>query len=1189
MTTKTIQMYRTNLDGSETTLYPLTEAKYVTMDDGTTIEEALTNSDSSKYSPVIESSKAMFKVGEGDSVDLSESAIDGAYNSCVLKGKTMVNCIQEPSSQDVVLPYEFEDGQYVTINDTKESGALGVELKGNTLVNKIDFTNGIPNGTSSNKVDDTITVTQSLEGVWKAYSYKLIGVMYDKEYIVHWNSLTHQCQRIEQVIGIYGNNISTGKHATIQYIREDNNYFKFTIPSTIDIDTVVVRVHATTYDSLTNMQTIVKGLKVLEYQQGMENWNIPYFEGMTSCKMPILHTTGKNLLSYNEMFVSPFTAATPYITESVATFPLTLGIGGNHNHRGVGIKFKVEPNTTYTLSSNVVVPNTVVGVAFYKNESDTTNYNNKLGIAFSTNIEESTKTFTTPNECNWIVCGIYILYTYEQSGGTVVISEMPKLQLEKNTQATTYEPHKSSILSLPEEVVLRSLPNGVCDTFNTRTGVYTQRIEEIILNGEIRLFEKSCEDIEYYRVATDIIDNFKLNSCMVNNMLPVAKMVTSSTTGEFVGDHVNSHCIHIRLLSSKLSQRSVSGVQEYLQSNPITVQYELATPIVTKINLPSTLKSWNTTTHIYSEIPENTLYPTLSHSNPSYPVILKPSTKYSIVSNSYSNSHMNSAINFNLGGATVSTTVGSRVTTITTPSALSNELLTMSGRGNKLNNVMVIEGDVAGDEPYFEGICDCKSPILSNVGKNLFDANNQLSTSAKTWFPIKNNLSVNHVFSCGMELPYIEFYGANSIQDTKICYQNWDVIATFRNAKEGAVTSSKKYKYLIVAFDNNKQTLSDFLPSLQVEILEKTSYESYKSNILSANGDKIELTEDMFEQGGTITTVGVLYQNNKESNNARLRLKDIVKVKPNTTYRLKLSDNYQGYVQTYNKEKLSTSNRLVWSNDIMFTTTSSEQYAVISIRYTNNSSISVGVLNSNIITLSEVDKTIVLRSLPNGVCDTLNIETGEYVQRIGEVVKNNSTGFSLSTGGWENKTKVCTFEYFNPEGMKVQNANNKPTLNCDKVPSNTFSTQWGNSEGIESITQHSIGGIVLSITRDKLLTQDVDGLNAYLQSNPLTIQYELATPIVSTIDVQGFPYAYKDGHVQLSSGSIEQSLTPKVEYSLVANRNGQIEANTKSIRRHQDKLDDFEALILTQMIQTHYEKTLLQFDFEMQMMALGGE
>ena len=34
---------------------------------------------------------------------------------------------------------------------------------------------------------------------------------------------------------------------------------------------------------------------IIEYQEGMENWDIPYFEGMQSVKMPVLTTTGKNL------------------------------------------------------------------------------------------------------------------------------------------------------------------------------------------------------------------------------------------------------------------------------------------------------------------------------------------------------------------------------------------------------------------------------------------------------------------------------------------------------------------------------------------------------------------------------------------------------------------------------------------------------------------------------------------------------------------------------------------------------------------------------------------------------------------------------------------------------------------------------------------------------------------------------
>ena len=45
-----------------------------------------------------------------------------------------------------------------------------------------------------------------------------------------------------------------------------------------DVAKMSLRIHATVSDSLINTVT-VKGLKVLEYQQGMENWDIPYFEG----------------------------------------------------------------------------------------------------------------------------------------------------------------------------------------------------------------------------------------------------------------------------------------------------------------------------------------------------------------------------------------------------------------------------------------------------------------------------------------------------------------------------------------------------------------------------------------------------------------------------------------------------------------------------------------------------------------------------------------------------------------------------------------------------------------------------------------------------------------------------------------------------------------------------------------------
>ena len=139
------------------------------------------------------------------------------------------------------------------------------------------------------------------------------------------------------------------------------------------------------------------------------------------------------------------------------------------------------------------------------------------------------------------------------------------------------------------------------------------------------------------------------------------------------------------------------------------------------------------------------------------------------------------------------------------------------------------------------------------------------------------------------------------------------------------------------------------------------------------------------------------------------------------------------------------------------------------------------------------DKTIVLRSLPDGTCDTLNVETGEYVQKIGE--RNYQDG---------------------------------------DTNSNTLVT---------------------------------DGTKT---------QYKLSSPIITKVDVQGFPHAYKNGHIQLSSGSTEPSLTPTVTYKVPVSRVGQIASNTKSNLRQTIKLDQLEILAYQSLINAEYENLLVQ-------------
>ena len=148
----------------------------------------------------------------------------------------------------------------------------------------------------------------------------------------------------------------------------------------------------------------------------------------------------------------------------------------------------------------------------------------------------------------------------------------------------------------------------------------------------------------------------------------------------------------------------------------------------------------------------------------------------------------------------------------------------------------------------------------------------------------------------------------------------------------------------------------------------------------------------------------------------------------------------------------------------------------------------------NTVTFDQKDgKTIVLRSLPDGTCDTLNVETGEYVQKIGE--RNYQDG---------------------------------------DTNSNTLVT---------------------------------DGTKTH---------YKLSSPITTKVDVQGFPHAYKNGHIQLSSGSTEPSLTPTVTYKVPVSRVGQIASNTKSNLRQTIKLDQLEILAYQSLINAEYENLLVQ-------------
>lgn len=244
----------------------------------------------------------------------------------------------------------------------------------------------------------------------------------------------------------------------------------------------------------------------------------------------------------------------------------------------------------------------------------------------------------------------------------------------------------------------------------------------------------------------------------------------------------------------------------------------------------------------------------------------------------------------------------------------------------------------------------------------------------------------------------------------------------------------------------------------------------------------------------------------------RARTVNFLNIKPNTTYSLKSFNEYQiNRVFFYDSQKNYISNLVLDNYNKILTSPENARYIkIVFKKQTDSSMMDDDLINiSNNLQLEEgstattyepfktsilsLPEEVVLRSLPDGTCDTLNVETGEYVQKIGE--RNYQDG---------------------------------------DTNSNTLVT---------------------------------DGTKTH---------YKLSSPITTKVDVQGFPHAYKNGHIQLSSGSTEPSLTPTVTYKVPVSRVGQIASNTKSNLRQTIKLDQLEILAYQSLVNAEYENLLVQ-------------
>jgi hypothetical protein len=227
------------------------------------------------------------------------------------------------------------------------------------------------------------------------------------------------------------------------------------------------------------------------------NYNIPC--ELIRCKMPVLTTTGKNL----------FDAEADILTYGAINYVQNAQylILNNDNTR-VTLKqnnlIKVKPNSTLTLSCDSRFK---VVIQEYDENDIRTMASDK---GWQTNGYHTLTVGANTKKVN-----IYFAKQGSNSNANITSEEFKilknSIQFEENSTATSYEPYKSNILTVNEDVELRGI-GEVQDALDCLTGKVTERVAEIVIDGsndENWSFNKSLGDGSYNQFTASKAVNAK--------------------------------------------------------------------------------------------------------------------------------------------------------------------------------------------------------------------------------------------------------------------------------------------------------------------------------------------------------------------------------------------------------------------------------------------------------------------------------------------------------------------------------------------------------------------------------------------------------------------------------------------------------------------------------------------------------
>ena len=301
-------------------------------------------------------------------------------------------------------------------------------------------------------------------------------------------------------------------------------------------------------------------------------------------------TSGKNLFDFNYLKNNYVIRGTKTYTENSITLTSTGDdCYDNSFSSNTNFRIPVLPNKQYTLMLRKT--NNVAGVMYifpYTKNNVMHKQTISTNISYTGNIAY---TFTTPQDCYYVSFRVGI----NLSGNTCTFSDFMVLYgthtWDDVTEFIPFQGFETTTVELNQP--LRELPNGVKDT--VENGVVTRRVGEITFDGSEAWVKMNGSDSSNWLYARNQTINQTEGLC---DLLPHKSYAVINQGAELdsVGFNTDYYKGTLYLNVGYYMEQAgltntVDNLKTWLQSNPITVWYELAAPTTEQITLP-TLPSW---------------------------------------------------------------------------------------------------------------------------------------------------------------------------------------------------------------------------------------------------------------------------------------------------------------------------------------------------------------------------------------------------------------------------------------------------------------------------------------------------------------------------------------------------------------------------------------------------------------------